>query len=180
MATNPNCTNPRPIYKDTSGLDLNASSTFELCVLITCMIAVRQARVPDILRRASFIRSTSTIGAFRVSLKWLKSDSGASRRHTSPTIMLKVGSVPGRERTASDLLSLPLCTLGWVVADLTAYHCHHMVYLGLSGEQCPWRNMEWWGRKRNRDRWQEGGWPGGQMPCLERNRNLFLSHSQVK
>lgn len=33
------------------------------------MIAVRQARVPDIPRRVSFIRSVSTIVAFRVALK---------------------------------------------------------------------------------------------------------------
>lgn len=62
----------------------------------TCMTAVRQARVPDIPRRTSFIRTVSTVVAFRVALKWLKSDSGASLRHTIPTMMLRTANVPGR------------------------------------------------------------------------------------
>ncbi len=58
------------------------------------MIAVRQARVPDIPKRTSFIRFVSTTVAFRVALKWLKSESGASLRHTIPTMMLRTANVP--------------------------------------------------------------------------------------
>lgn len=84
------------------------------------MIAVRQARVPDIPRRVSFIRSVSTIVAFRVALKWLKSDSGASLRHSIPTMMLRTANVPRRRKSkcvTSDFHRL-LCKLHGVAADL--------------------------------------------------------------
>lgn len=60
-------------------------------------------------------------------------------------------------------------------AAVATYHGHHcrsitLIYPGPSGELCPWRNMGWEERKRNRDRWQEGGWPGGRMPCLGKKR----------
>lgn len=70
----------------------------------TWMTAVRQARVPDIPRRTSFIKFVSTTVALRVALKWLKSDSGASLRHTIPTIMLRTANVP-MESSASQLFS---------------------------------------------------------------------------
>lgn len=151
------------------------------------MIAVRQARVPDIPRRMSFIRSVSTIVAFRVALKWLKSDSGASLRHSIPTIMLRTANVPRRKKqvchidfhclSANCTESQLICTvpLLQLITVITWNRCRWitLIYPGPSGEQCPWRNMGWGERKRNRDRWQEAGLRGGQMPCLERTETFL-------
>lgn len=139
-------------------------------------MAVRQAKVPEIPKRASFILSVSTTVALIVALKWLKSDSGARRRHTIPTMILRTANVPAH-REFLLCCDFHLAESSWSANQvklwkpITAivgnhYRCITRIYLGPSGEQCPWRSMGWGGRKRSRDRWQEEGLPAEQKPCL--------------